>query len=157
MSDSLFPIDKLKSLYSSSPKGSQKNLSAFCSNMLDEYLESEAQYISERAAAFSTNPEGSVAYQLPAKSSSYVKTLDSVLKHRNAASKLPLGANRPCPLSHKPLLYSALTSPAPPLTHADTPVQTAAQSIHQSPSPQRQPGAANAASASSYTNSVSPR
>ncbi|KAE8287023.1 MAX gene-associated protein [Larimichthys crocea] len=83
--------------------GSQKNLSAFCSNMLDEYLESEAQYISERAAAFSTNPEGSVAYQLPAKSSSYVKTLDSVLKHRNAGSKLSAGANRPCPLSYKPL------------------------------------------------------
>ncbi|XP_076613049.1 MAX gene-associated protein-like, partial [Chaetodon auriga] len=60
--------------------GSQKNLSAFCSNMLDEYLESEARYISERADAFSTGPEDSVAYQLPAKSSSYVKTLDSVLK-----------------------------------------------------------------------------
>ncbi|CAL8315935.1 unnamed protein product [Merluccius merluccius] len=90
---------------------SQKDLSAFCSNMLDEYLESEAQQISERAAAFSTSPVGSVAYQLPEKSSSYVKTLDSALKHRS-----PAAHNRPCPLSHKPLLYSALTSPAPPLT-----------------------------------------
>ncbi|XP_069371108.1 MAX gene-associated protein isoform X2 [Paralichthys olivaceus] len=97
--------------------GLQKNLSAFCSDLLDEYLESEAQQISERAAAFSTNSEGSVAYQLPAKGSSYVKTLDSVLKHRNPAS------NRPCPLSHKPLLYSAMTSQAPPLPSPATPIQ----------------------------------
>lgn len=134
MSDSLFPIDKLKSLYSSSPKGLQRNLSAFCSNMLDEYLESEAQQISERAAAFCTNPEGSVAYQLPAKSSSYVKTLDSALKHRNAASSVSPGASRPCPLSHKPLLYSALTSSAPPLSSSATPDQATAQSLQQTKS-----------------------
>ncbi|XP_051909489.1 MAX gene-associated protein isoform X6 [Hippocampus zosterae] len=96
---------------------SQKNLSAFCSNMLDEYLESEAQQISERAAAFSTGPEAPVAYQLPAKSASYVKTLDSVLKHR----KTPAGINnKPCPLSFKPLLYAALTSPPPYLTRTPT-------------------------------------
>ncbi|XP_042359838.1 MAX gene-associated protein-like, partial [Plectropomus leopardus] len=110
--------------------GSQKNLSAFCSNMLDEYLESEAQNISERAAAFSTNSEDSVAYQLPAKSSSYIKTLDSVLKRRKAASKFSVGGKRPCPLSHKPLLYSALMSPTPPLT---SPLHSAA--------PDTQPGA----------------
>ncbi|XP_029705375.1 MAX gene-associated protein isoform X2 [Takifugu rubripes] len=90
--------------------GSQKNLSAFCSNMLDEYLESEAQKISERAAAFSTNPEGRVSYQLPAKSSSYVKTLDSVLKHRGTASKSAVGSSRPCPLSHKHLFNFAQSS-----------------------------------------------
>ncbi|XP_039980782.1 MAX gene-associated protein isoform X2 [Xiphias gladius] len=142
--------------------GLQKNLSAFCSNMLDEYLESEAQQISERAAAFSTNPEGSVAYQLPVKSSSYVKTLDSVLKHRNGASRFPVGANRPCPLSHKPLLYSALTSPAPPLASPATRIQAEAQAIQHSTSSNTQPGAlltvgANAASGSSYTSAVSQR
>lgn len=100
----------LKTFYPSSPAASQKNLSAFCSNMLDEYLESEAQKISERAAAFSTNPEGRVAYQLPAKSSSYVKTLDSVLKHRSTVSKCPVGSNRPCPLSHKHLFNFAPSS-----------------------------------------------
>ncbi|XP_076016321.1 MAX gene-associated protein [Genypterus blacodes] len=105
--------------------GPQKDLSAFCSNMLDEYLESEAQQISERAAAFSTSPEA-VAYQLPAKSSSYVKTLDSVLK-RNAAAKTQTRANRPCPLSHKPLLYSALVSPAPPLSRPATPPRVKAE------------------------------
>lgn len=99
--------------FSSANSGSQKNLSAFCSNMLDEYLESEAQKISERAAAFSTNPEGRVSYQLPAKSSSYVKTLDSVLKHRGAASKSAVGSSRPCPLSHKHLFNFAQSSSAP--------------------------------------------
>uniref|UniRef100_G3PG96 T-box domain-containing protein n=1 Tax=Gasterosteus aculeatus TaxID=69293 RepID=G3PG96_GASAC len=114
-------------------EGSQKNLSAFCSNMLDEYLESEAQYISERAAAFSTNSEDSVAYQLPVKSSSYVKTLDSVLQHRKAASKFPVGANRPCPLSHKPLLYSALAAPTPPLSRPETTIQAEVQSAQPPP------------------------
>ncbi|XP_073348922.1 MAX gene-associated protein isoform X2 [Pagrus major] len=134
--------------------GSQKNLSAFCSNMLDEYLESEAQNISERAAAFSANPEDSVAYQLPAKSSSYVKTLDSVLKYRKIAPKFPAGANRPCPLSHKPLLYSALTSPAPPLASPATSVHAAAQSIQQSASSCIHPGAAHTASGFNGSSSV---
>lgn len=84
---------------SSSNDGSAKNLSAFCSNMLDEYLESEGQMICERAAAFSTHPEDPVVYQLPAKSSSYVRTLDSVLKQRN--SKGQVAASKPCPLSYK--------------------------------------------------------
>lgn len=99
--------------------------------MLDEYLESEAQQISERAAAFSTNLEGSVSYQLPAKSSSYVKTLDSALKRRNTASRLASGANRPCPLSHKPAFYSALSSSAPPPAGPATPVQAAAPTASQ--------------------------
>lgn len=146
MSDSLFFLNKLKSLSSFSQKGLQKNLSAFCSNMLDEYLESEAQQISERAAAFSTNPEGSVSYQLPAKSASYVKTLDSVLKHRKAASKFPVGTNRPCPLSHKPLLYSALTSPAPPLATPAAPHQAGAKFTFQAASPLRTPSDAHGSS-----------
>ncbi|XP_035472963.2 MAX gene-associated protein isoform X1 [Scophthalmus maximus] len=136
--------------------GLQKNLSAFCSDMLDEYLESEAQQISERAAAFSASPEGSVAYQLPAKGSSYVKTLDSVLKHRTAAS------NRPCPLSHKPHLYSALTSQAPPLPRPATPVQAEAPSTPRSSSSHTQPGAsptgdAKDAAGSTHTSAVSQR
>lgn len=119
--------------------------------MLDEYLESEAQYISERAAAFSTNLEGSVAYQLPAKSSSYVKTLDSVLKQQNAASKLTVASNRPCPLSHKPRLNSALTTSAPRLTSPAA--QTGAQSTLLSASSAAQPGAVLKAKAASGSNS----
>ncbi|XP_054900630.1 MAX gene-associated protein isoform X2 [Poeciliopsis prolifica] len=91
-------------------EGLQKNMSAFCSNMLDEYLESEAQQISERAAAFSTHPEDTVAYQLPARGSSYVKTLDSALRHRNAASRVSGGPRRPCPLSRKAQPFSAQTA-----------------------------------------------
>ncbi|XP_052001632.1 MAX dimerization protein MGA a [Xyrauchen texanus] len=58
----------------------QKNLSAFCSDMLDEYLASEGKLIDERAANLSQTVTMPVAYQLPTKSTSYVRTLDSVLK-----------------------------------------------------------------------------
>ncbi|KAM9779041.1 MAX gene-associated protein isoform 4-T6 [Syngnathus typhle] len=105
---------KNKFVHSKQPcDGSQKNMSAFCSNMLDAYLEREAQQISERATAFSAGPEAPVAYRLPSKSASYVKTLDSALKHRKTT--IADINNRPCPLSFKPLLYAALTSPPPHL------------------------------------------
>lgn len=48
--------------------------------MLDEYLESEGKLIDERAASFTQAIATPVAYQLPTKSTSYVRTLDSVLK-----------------------------------------------------------------------------
>ncbi|XP_061602784.1 MAX gene-associated protein isoform X2 [Cololabis saira] len=141
--------------------GLPKNLSAFCSNMLDEYLENEAQQISERAAAFSTNPEGSVAYQLPAKSSSYVKTLDSALRHRNAASKITVG-DKPCPLSYKPPVSSAPAVSAPPLASPSTPSPAEAQSTYQSSPAHSHPGAAAFPSDASQRSStwqpaVSPR
>ncbi|XP_071269027.1 MAX gene-associated protein-like isoform X2 [Salvelinus alpinus] len=93
-------------------KNHNPNRSAFCSEMLDQYLESEAQRISDRAAAFSHKPLGSVAYQLPVTSTSYVRTLDSVLKTR---APPPPAFCRPCPLSRKPLLYAALKKPPPPI------------------------------------------
>uniref|UniRef100_A0A3P8VXC4 MAX dimerization protein MGA n=1 Tax=Cynoglossus semilaevis TaxID=244447 RepID=A0A3P8VXC4_CYNSE len=58
----------------------KKNLSAFCSDMLDEYLENEGKLIDERAASFCQPQEEQVPYELPAQSTSYVRTLDSVLK-----------------------------------------------------------------------------
>lgn len=75
----------------------QKNLSAFCSDMLDEYLESEGKLIDERAASFSQAVVTPVAYQLPTKSTSYVLTLDSVLKKQ----ALPLPATLPKPTATK--------------------------------------------------------
>lgn len=99
--------------HSHSVAGTAKNLSAFCSNMLDEYLESEGQMICERAAAFSTRPEDPVVYQLPAKSSSYVRTLDSVLKQRNSAPKGRAAASKPCPLSYKVPQSSAAAQLSP--------------------------------------------
>lgn len=99
--------------------------------MLDEYLESEAQFISERAAAFSTNPEGSVSYQLPAKSSSYVKTLDSVLKHRKTTLKTPEVAHRSDPQPHKATPSSGLTSAA---SYAEAPSTQQPPSVKEQPS-----------------------
>ncbi|XP_067312032.1 MAX dimerization protein MGA a isoform X3 [Pseudorasbora parva] len=70
----------------SSTDAGQKNLSAFCSDMLDEYLASEGKLIDERAANLSQTDTTSVAYQLPTKSTSYVRTLDSVLKKQVPAT-----------------------------------------------------------------------
>lgn len=55
--------------------------------MLDAYLENEAQQISDRVAVFSKCSASPVSYQLPSKSSSYVVTLDSLLKSRSVSSK----------------------------------------------------------------------
>lgn len=54
--------------------------------MLDAYLENEAQQISDRVAVFSKCTALPVSYQLPSKSSSYVVTLDSLLKARSVPS-----------------------------------------------------------------------
>ncbi len=64
----------------------KKNLSAFCSDMLDEYLENEGKLIDERAASFSQPVVEPVAYELPTRSTSYVRTLDSVLKKQPSSS-----------------------------------------------------------------------
>lgn len=93
-----------------------KNLSAFCSNMLDEYLKTEEQQISERAEAFSTHPQGPVSYELPAKSSSYVKTLDSILKERRTPPARLL-------LSEPPSSASPSPSPSPALSEESIEVQ----------------------------------
>ncbi|KAI5102418.1 MAXprotein-associated protein isoform X2 [Silurus meridionalis] len=82
----------------------QKNLSAFCSDMLDEYLESEGKLIDERAASFTQAVVTPVAYQLPTKSVSYVRTLDSVLKKQT----LPLATtlSKPSATSRQTALTS---------------------------------------------------
>ncbi|XP_047677052.1 MAX dimerization protein MGA a isoform X2 [Tachysurus fulvidraco] len=82
----------------------QKNLSAFCSDMLDEYLESEGKLIDERAASFSQAVVTPVAYQLPTKSTSYVLTLDSVLKKQ--AVPLVATLSKPSKKSRKSALHS---------------------------------------------------
>uniref|UniRef100_UPI0037E7636F MAX dimerization protein MGA a isoform X2 n=1 Tax=Semicossyphus pulcher TaxID=241346 RepID=UPI0037E7636F len=64
----------------------KKNLSAFCSDMLDEYLENEGKLIDQRADSFSQPQLDPPVYQLPRSSTSYVRTLDSVLKKQSAGS-----------------------------------------------------------------------
>nr|XP_017203595.1 MAX gene-associated protein isoform X3 [Oryctolagus cuniculus] len=67
-------------------EGSLKNRSAFCSDKLDEYLENEGKLM-ETSMGFSANaPTSPVVYQLPTKSTSYVRTLDSVLKKQSIIS-----------------------------------------------------------------------
>nr|XP_045013222.1 MAX gene-associated protein isoform X8 [Jaculus jaculus] len=67
-------------------EGSLKNRSAFCSDKLDEYLENEGKLM-ETSIGFSCNtPTSPVVYQLPTKSTSYVRTLDSVLKKQSTIS-----------------------------------------------------------------------
>ncbi|XP_077935628.1 MAX gene-associated protein isoform X6 [Halichoerus grypus] len=67
-------------------EGPLKNRSAFCSDKLDEYLENEGKLM-ETSMGFSSNaPTSPVVYQLPTKSTSYVRTLDSVLKKQSAVS-----------------------------------------------------------------------
>ncbi|MGH0183467.1 UNVERIFIED_CONTAM: hypothetical protein FKN15_012017 [Acipenser sinensis] len=87
-----------------------KNRSAFCSDALDEYLEAEGKLIDQRAASFSPSAAcAPVTYQLPTKSTSYVRTLDSVLKKQAP----PYTAPRPSPAS-KP-------TPATPKKHKPAP------------------------------------
>ncbi|XP_059809622.1 MAX dimerization protein MGA a isoform X5 [Hypanus sabinus] len=62
-------------------EASMKNRSVFSSDKLDEYLENEEKIIKERAA-LCVNKMSKVVYEMPTKSSSYIRTLDSVLKHR---------------------------------------------------------------------------
>ncbi|XP_026195007.1 MAX dimerization protein MGA a isoform X3 [Anabas testudineus] len=64
----------------------KKNLSAFCSDMLDKYLEHEGKLLDERAASFSKPQVEPVVYELPTKSTSYVRTLDSILKKQPGSS-----------------------------------------------------------------------
>ncbi|CAO2579280.1 MAX gene-associated protein [Lemmus lemmus] len=67
-------------------EASLKNRSAFCSDKLDEYLENEGKLM-ETSTGFSSNaPTSPVVYQLPTKSTSYVRTLDSVLKKQSTSS-----------------------------------------------------------------------
>lgn len=54
--------------------------------MLDEYLENEGKLIDERAASFSQPQVEPLVYELPTRSTSYVRTLDSVLKKNTVGS-----------------------------------------------------------------------
>ncbi|XP_019909736.2 MAX dimerization protein MGA a isoform X2 [Esox lucius] len=103
--EKLVPLDSPSSSKAEAGPSSdvvRKNLSAFCSDMLDEYLANEGKLIDERAASFNqTAVVTPVTYQLPTKSTSYVRTLDSVLKKQappatftppSKKSRLPLAS-----------------------------------------------------------------
>ncbi|XP_071414483.1 MAX gene-associated protein isoform X4 [Pithys albifrons albifrons] len=82
-----------------SSEGSLKNRSAFCSDKLDEYLENEGKLM-ETSMGFSSNtPTSPVVYQLPTKSTSYVRTLDSVLKKQSTVIPSTSFTFKPLPSS----------------------------------------------------------
>ncbi|XP_063145985.1 MAX gene-associated protein isoform X2 [Candoia aspera] len=76
-------------------EGLLKNRSAFCSDKLDEYLENEGKLM-ETSMGFSPSTSSSpVVYQLPTKSTSYVRTLDSVLKKQSTGTNLSSYTSKP--------------------------------------------------------------
>ncbi|XP_027725702.1 MAX gene-associated protein isoform X7 [Vombatus ursinus] len=98
-----------------SSESSLKNRSAFCSDKLDEYLENEGKLM-ETSMGFSSNaPTSPVVYQLPTKSTSYVRTLDSVLKKQSTVTPSTSYSLKPHPVPSvprktKPLIKQAVSS-----------------------------------------------
>lgn len=82
-----------------SSEGSLKNRSAFCSDKLDEYLENEGKLMETSMGFSSSAPPSPVVYQLPTKSTSYVRTLDSVLKKQSATIPSTSYTFKPVPLT----------------------------------------------------------
>ncbi|XP_009696351.1 PREDICTED: MAX gene-associated protein [Cariama cristata] len=82
-----------------SSEGSLKNRSAFCSDKLDEYLENEGKLMETSMGFSSSAPTSPVVYQLPTKSTSYVRTLDSVLKKQSTIIPSTSYMFKPIPLS----------------------------------------------------------
>ncbi|XP_069064866.1 MAX gene-associated protein isoform X2 [Pleurodeles waltl] len=88
--------DKFSTNTSSNSEGGvsgapMKNRSAFCSDKLDEYLENEAKLM-ESDLDLPPDVAPPINYQLPTKSTSYVRTLDSVLKKQSAS--FPFGTEK---------------------------------------------------------------
>ncbi|XP_064002213.1 MAX gene-associated protein isoform X3 [Pogoniulus pusillus] len=81
-----------------SSEGSLKNRSAFCSDKLDEYLENEGKLMETSMGFSSSTPTSPVVYQLPTKSTSYVRTLDSVLKKQSTIIPSTSYTFKPIPL-----------------------------------------------------------
>ncbi|KAJ8353574.1 hypothetical protein SKAU_G00211410 [Synaphobranchus kaupii] len=94
--------------------GALKHRSAFCSDMLDEYLANEGKLIDERAATFVQSAVSPVVYQLPTKSTSYVRTLDSVLKKQTLAPVSPSTPFKPLSPPKKRKPPPRLKAPARP-------------------------------------------
>ncbi|XP_072193774.1 MAX gene-associated protein isoform X2 [Excalfactoria chinensis] len=82
-----------------SSEGSLKNRSAFCSDKLDEYLENEGKLMETSMGFSSSTSTSPVVYQLPTKSTSYVRTLDSVLKKQSTVIPSTSHTFKPASLS----------------------------------------------------------
>ncbi|KAJ8356239.1 hypothetical protein SKAU_G00190330 [Synaphobranchus kaupii] len=80
-----------------------RNRSAFCSDMLDEYLERESRLM-DMTAAGGSSPSSPplVHYQLPTKSSSYIRPLHTVLNKQAPKPTLPRHPLKHLPACPKP-------------------------------------------------------
>lgn len=77
--------------------------------MLDEYLENEAKLIDERAASFSQPPVEPPVFKLPVSSTSYVRTLDHILKKQTAGPSASDLISRFVPPSKRPQFKNTKT------------------------------------------------
>ncbi|XP_027562466.1 MAX gene-associated protein isoform X2 [Neopelma chrysocephalum] len=117
-----------------SSEGSLKNRSAFCSDKLDEYLENEGKLM-ETSMGFSSNtPTSPVVYQLPTKSTSYVRTLDSVLKKQSTVIPSTSFTFKPVP----PSSTSRKTKTQTRQTSTNSRVKSSYKPILPSPFPAKQ-------------------
>ncbi|XP_072786092.1 MAX gene-associated protein isoform X2 [Taeniopygia guttata] len=117
-----------------SSEGSLKNRSAFCSDKLDEYLENEGKLM-ETSMGFSSNtPTSPVVYQLPTKSTSYVRTLDSVLKKQSTVIPSTSYTLKPVP----PSSTSRKTKTQTRQTSTNSRVKSSYKPILPSPFPPKQ-------------------
>ncbi|XP_068110400.1 MAX gene-associated protein [Hyperolius riggenbachi] len=110
-----FSTNPIVKIEGGSSETSLKNRSAFCSDELDEYLENEAKLIEDLSGPFHNEPVFStVNCQFPTKSSSYVRTLDSVLKKQAAqvSSSNSLSISKPAPSPVKKRKYTRRNSAA---------------------------------------------
>ncbi|XP_041315670.1 MAX gene-associated protein isoform X5 [Pyrgilauda ruficollis] len=117
-----------------SSEGSLKNRSAFCSDKLDEYLENEGKLMETSMGFSSSTPTSPVVYQLPTKSTSYVRTLDSVLKKQSTVIPSTSYTLKPVP----PSSTSRKTKTQTRQTSANSRVKSSYKPILPSPFPPKQ-------------------
>ncbi|XP_041261193.1 MAX gene-associated protein isoform X6 [Onychostruthus taczanowskii] len=117
-----------------SSEGSLKNRSAFCSDKLDEYLENEGKLMETSMGFSSSTPTSPVVYQLPTKSTSYVRTLDSVLKKQSTVIPSTSNTLKPVP----PSSTSRKTKTQTRQTSANSRVKSSYKPILPSPFPPKQ-------------------
>ncbi|XP_009074833.1 PREDICTED: MAX gene-associated protein, partial [Acanthisitta chloris] len=117
-----------------SSEGSLKNRSAFCSDKLDEYLENEGKLMETSLGFSSSTPTSPVVYQLPTKSTSYVRTLDSVLKKQSTVIPSTSYTFKPAP----PSSTSRKTKTQTRQASTNSRVKSSYRPILPSPSPAKQ-------------------
>nr|XP_033807785.1 MAX gene-associated protein isoform X2 [Geotrypetes seraphini] len=116
-----------------------KNRSAFCSDKLDEYLENEGKLMEACMGMSPSSSFSPVTYRLPTKSTSYVRTLDSVLKKQSIPAPSSSSNLKPLsvPSSQKKVKTSGKVAVSHSRTKASyrlilpTPITVKQKSVHQ--------------------------